>query len=248
MARHCFYIFFGESKLYKTPYLLRENKSSEASGLLLVPVAILAILSLAFFFSLNPFNYAGSWVMQGVSWQKLLAGQVGLSGGLLPAISDYLHQATYISLATAVLSVVLALGGIWFGWLGYKKAITGGTLSTATAPNSGFGKLAYHQFYLDAFFEKVIINPFMQLSGGAAAFDKNFIDYSLNALAKIMVVLAKLIGWVDRWLVDGTVHLLVKLAGLVGRLGRFMQNGKVQSYYIFSLLGLILLVLYILAF
>ncbi|WP_223815907.1 NADH-quinone oxidoreductase subunit 5 family protein [Adhaeribacter rhizoryzae] len=248
MAKHCFYIFFGESKLYKEPELLRENKTAEASGLLLVPVAILAVLSLAFFFSLNPFSYAGSWVMQGVSWQKLLTGQPGLSGGLLPAITTYLHDASYISLVTAILSVLLAVVGIWLGWLSYKKAVTAGSLSTITAPTSGFSRLAYYHFYLDAFYEKVIINPFMRLSGGAAAFDKNFIDYSLNTFAKIMVVLAKLIGWVDRWLVDGTVHLLVKVAGLIGRLGRFMQNGKVQSYYIFSLLGLILLFLYILAF
>ncbi|MDB5262244.1 MAG: proton-translocating NADH-quinone oxidoreductase subunit [Adhaeribacter sp.] len=247
MARHCFYIFFGHSKLYQAPTLLRASKTTETSGWLLVPVAVLAILSLAFFFSFNPFSYAGSWVMQGLSWQKLLFGQPGLSADLLPAITAYLHEAAYISLATAVLSVLLAVGGLWLGWLNYKSARRGGILTTA-APASSFGRLAYHHFYLDAFYEKVIINPFMRLTGRVAAFDNYFIDYSLNTFAKIMVVLAKLISWGDRWLVDGTIHLVVKVAGFVGKLGRFMQNGKVQTYYIFSVLGLILLVLYILAF
>jgi NADH-quinone oxidoreductase subunit L len=35
------------------------------------------------------------------------------------------------------------------------------------------------------------------------------------------------------------------LAAGIGKVGRGLQNGKIQSYYVFSLLGLILLVIYI---
>jgi NADH-quinone oxidoreductase subunit L len=84
------------------------------------------------------------------------------------------------------------------------------------------------------------------LSQGVAGFDQHYIDYSLNTLGKMTVILAKIVGWFDRKAVDGAVNLTAWLAGVIGRMGRGLQNGKIQSYYVFSLLGLILLVVYIL--
>jgi len=247
MARHCFYIFFGQHQYSPTPALLRKSKSAEASRWLLIPVLILSMLSLAFFFSPNPFNYAASWIMPNISWQQLSAGNSGLSGNLFSAVSNYLHHHAAISWLTAIGSVVLALLGIGWGWQSYKKESSSNATIETTPARSGFSRLAQNHFYLDALYDKVVIRPFMSLSRGVAAFDQNYIDYSLNTFAKIIVVLAKIIAWFDRQGIDGVVHLMAWLAGLTGKLGRMLQNGKIQSYYIFSLLGLILLVIYILA-
>jgi NADH-quinone oxidoreductase subunit L len=247
MARHGFYIFMGKPRLYREPELYRKSKTTEASKLLLLPVIILSVLSLAFFFSLNPLNHHTSWLLPGLSWPTLLPKEAGLAGNLLARLDSTLTSGAYITLLTAFISVLLAVLGIAFGWRVYtrdrKKSLTPET----AVPATGLAKLALNHFYLDNFYEQVFIRPFMRLSGGAAAFDRNFIDYGLNTFGKAIVILAKIIGWVDRKVVDGVVNLTVWLAGLVGKTGRLLQNGKIQSYYIFSLLGLILLVLYILA-
>jgi len=43
-------------------------------------------------------------------------------------------------------------------------------------------------------------------------------------------------------LVDGVVRLVVKLAAVVASLARQLQSGRVQSYYVVALIGIILLV------
>ncbi|MDQ3291156.1 MAG: hypothetical protein M3Q05_07685, partial [Bacteroidota bacterium] len=65
---------------------------------------------------------------------------------------------------------------------------------------------------------------------------------------KILVVFSKIVGWFDRAIVDGLVRATSAIVRLSGNLGRWMQNGKIQTYYIFSLLGLLLFVFYILLF
>lgn len=246
MARHCFYIFLGQPRLEVAPASFRVSSQKEASRLLLYPVLLLSALSLAFFFSGNPFSFAGSWVLQGLSWQQLPGSGAGLPAALLQGVARVLADHAYIGLATAGLSVALALAGIAGGWRSYRRAQQRGQLGQIRPPAGPFTRLAYHHFYLDAFFLKVFVYPFLALSRGAAGFDQHYIDYTLNSLGKVSVIGAKIIGWFDRQVVDGAVNLLARLAGGIGKLGRSMQNGRIQSYYVFSLLGLILLIFYIL--
>jgi NADH-quinone oxidoreductase subunit L len=246
MARHCFYIFLGRPRLAAAPAAFRESARQEASGFLLVPVLILSVLSLAFFFSVNPFSFAASWVMRGLGWQTLMGPDAGLPGPLLRGVAQLLHAQAYIGLATAALSVALALTGMGLAWRQYRQAQTAGYLGRIALPASAPARLAYHHFYLDQIFTRVFVHPFLRLSRGVAGFDQHYIDYTLNTLGKMTVIVAKLVGWFDRKAVDGVVNLTAWLAGGIGKMGRGLQNGKIQSYYVFSLLGLILLVIYIL--
>jgi len=247
MARHCFYIFFGENRLTPDRNAFRRSPAKEASGLLLIPVILLAILSFGFFFSINPFHYTESWILQGISRLTTSDAPSGLAGNLPENISHLVHQSGYISLGTGIGSVLLACMGIFLAWTSYKNWMQQGA-SPDNFTTGTFTRLAYHHFYLDVFYERFLIAPFLYISGRVAGFDLNFIDYSLNILGKAIVILAKIIGWIDRMLVDGLVNFIAWLSGIIGKLGRLTQNGKIQSYYIFSLLGLIFLVLYIVFF
>ncbi len=94
----------------------------------------------------------------------------------------------------------------------------------------------------------MLVKPTQWLALGAARIDSIIIDYSINTFAKILVVFSKIVAWFDRGIVDGLVRGIGITARLSGNLGRWMQNGQIQSYYLFSLLGLLLLVFYILIF
>jgi len=247
MARHCFFIFFGQNRLTTDTNPFRYSAVKEASGFLLGPVIILAILSFAFFFSLNPFHYTDSWVLQGIRDQNLPMGQGGITSSFLDKISSTAHQATYISWGTAIGSVLLATCGILLAWRKY----TAGKLDMAVMnemPRNKVAKLAFRHYYLDIIYDRFLIAPFLWLSRKVASFDQKYIDYSLNTFGKIVVILAKIIGWLDRQVVDGIINLIAWLAGIIGKAGRLLQNGKIQSYYIFSVLGLVFLVMYIIFF
>ncbi|WP_026464074.1 NADH-quinone oxidoreductase subunit L [Adhaeribacter aquaticus] len=247
MARHCFYIFFGKNRLEIKPADYRHTPTKEASWLLLVPVLLLALFSIAFFFSPNPFDAGSSWFFQGLSLKQLLGSTTGLTGNMVNHITEYLHASSFIHVLTGIISVGLALVGIFIAWRNYQKASLK-TNEELFAGQTGVLKVAHQHFYLNNFFENIFIRPFLSFSQEVAIFDKDIIDRSVNAFGKMMVILAKVIGWIDRKLVDGLVNFIAWLAGLIGKSGRLMQNGKIQSYYIFSLFGLILLILYILAF
>jgi len=247
MARHCFYIFFGQSRLRTEISVFRDSPQKEASGLLLIPVLLLAVLSLAFFFSQNPFHYTNSWVIQGLSRLQLPFATTSITAGSIEKVSLLLYQSSYIGIGTAVGSVLLGCLGIFLAWMSYKSFIQKGLIQEVLPANT-FSKLALNHFYLDVIYGRFLISPFLLLSKKVAGFDLSFIDYSLNIFGKFIVILAKLIAWFDRKVIDGFVNFMAWLAGLIGKLGRLTQNGKIQSYYVFSVFGLIFLVLYIIFF
>jgi len=247
MARHCFFIFFGHNRLNAEANAFRTSPKKEASFLLLGPVVTLAVLSLAFFFSKNPFHYTESWILKGISREQLPVSVTGISSRMVENIARILHQSAYISLGTAIGSVLLAGIGIFLAWTSYQKVIRSGKIREVLPANT-FSQLTLNHFYLDTIYDRFLISPFLFLSRKVADFDQHVIDYGLNSFGKMMVILAKMIGWFDRQVVDGLVNFISWLAGLTGKLGRHMQNGKIQSYYVFSMLGLLFLVVYIIFF
>jgi NADH-quinone oxidoreductase subunit L len=55
-------------------------------------------------------------------------------------------------------------------------------------------------------------------------------------------VLAPVVAWLDKHLVDGLVNGAAWGAGRFGRLTRSLQAGRVQGYVVAAVLGLLLLV------
>jgi NADH-quinone oxidoreductase subunit L len=69
-------------------------------------------------------------------------------------------------------------------------------------------------------------------------------DRFVNNLARVQVIIAYLIAWFDRWIVDGVlVGGISKASSLAGAGLSRWQSGKVQSYWIlvFVTFGLFLL-------
>jgi NADH-quinone oxidoreductase subunit L len=112
-------------------------------------------------------------------------------------------------------------------------------------PQGAFARLSYNHFYLDGLYESVLVKPTLWMARMLYRFDKRVIDYTLEYASKWLVVFAKIVKWFDKWVVDGSVWLIGALMKVLGRFGRGLQNGKVQSYYAYSLFGFILIILYI---
>jgi NADH-quinone oxidoreductase subunit L len=246
MGRHLWFMFFGSFRLPFDVRELRLSAGQEVERVMALPVVLLAILSIGVFFSLNPFSFSSSWVMNGIGLDKLTTEGTFLANNLLRAVVAQDEANHTAHLVIGVLSAMLGVAGIGLAVAIYRNRTDEALL--LEVPKSSFARLSSNHFYLDQFYQKMFVQPTQLLAKGLYRLDKRFIDYILDYGSKWMVVIAKMVGGFDRLIVDGTVWLVAVTPKLFGRIGRGLQNGKVQSYYAYSLFGFILIVLYIIAF
>lgn len=99
----------------------------------------------------------------------------------------------------------------------------------------------------DNFYNKIFVNPILKLSNNIQFFDQKILDSFVNLLANLQVFIAKIVGWFDAKVIDGIPNGAAYSAGIIGRVTRSAQGGKVQLYVALAFLGLIGLALFIIA-
>jgi NADH-quinone oxidoreductase subunit L len=148
-----------------------------------------------------------------------------------------------VHLLIGVVSALLGVAGIALAMGKYKNKSSEALLHAQ--PSGTLAQLSYNHFYLDAAYDKVFVRPVLWMARMLYRLDKRVIDYGLEYASKWLVVFSKIVKWFDKWVVDGSVWMIGAMAKVLGRFGRSLQNGKVQSYYAYSLFGFILVLLYI---
>jgi NADH-quinone oxidoreductase subunit L len=114
------------------------------------------------------------------------------------------------------LAIAVAVAGIALAWLTYqRRAIDADTLARAFGP---IYRGALERFWLD--------------------------DLFLALYQALVFGLSRLVGWIDRYLVDGVVNLLSAWTLAAGDRLRRMQSGRAQDYVYGVALGLLLLLVW----
>ena len=114
-------------------------------------------------------------------------------------------------------AVGVALAGIALAWLTYqRRAINADSLASAFGP---IRRAALAKFWIDDFYEGIL---------GLALFS-----------------LSRIIGWLDRYLVDGVLNVLSAWTVSAGNLLRGVQTGRAQDYVYGVAVGLLILILWI---
>ena len=127
-----------------------------------------------------------------------------------------------------IISTPFALIGITAGYLTRKRIFT------------------FQLPTLDNLYQKIFINPTLKLASFLQFFDQKLLDVLVDFLADLQVFIAKIIGWFDAKIIDGIPNGTAYSAGLIGRITRSTQGGKVQLYVAMAFLGLIGLLLLVL--
>ncbi|WP_138995021.1 NADH-quinone oxidoreductase subunit L [Larkinella sp. C7] len=130
----------------------------------------------------------------------------------------------------ALLSISVVAVGLWLGW---RMPVL--TQSTAMS------RLSEHNWYLDGFYKRLLVRPFVRLAYLSYGFDRRVIDKLVDFAGIGTVVLAHMIGWADRMIVDGLVNGASWLTHRLGNLTRSVQNGRVQSYIASAVVGLLVI-------
>jgi NADH-quinone oxidoreductase subunit L len=181
----------------------------EVSWGMRVPLFLLGVGSLFFWFSLNPLDAQGSWFFAG-----LTEGKVQLPG----------HEWHGIA---SLLSFGLAAIGGSIAWFWHGRISLDPLRIMPPHPISDF--IARH-YQLDDLYRVALVRPFVRFSRFLHWLDRRFIDQTVVSLAQSQMILAHLLAFLDYWLVDGMVRLIAGLAKSLGNAAQNPKKGQIQSY------------------
>ncbi|MEM6805887.1 MAG: NADH-quinone oxidoreductase subunit L, partial [Bacteroidota bacterium] len=154
MARHAILIFGGKR---------RDDGPKDPGMTMLIPLAVLALGSLGFIFSLNPFDGRESWFIQGLKVPQRVFEE-GL--GQLYQVSEEAH------IWVAIFSSLLACIGLGLGFWQFER-------------NEGkdffplgerLKNISYTHFYLDRIYQQLVVVPTLWLAKKSKQFDRVIVD------------------------------------------------------------------------
>jgi NADH-quinone oxidoreductase subunit L len=184
------------------------------------------------------------------------AGWVGIPehfpaiGGLLP---NWFHEfvggtllehpeAVAFSAIPLLTSLVVALGGLYLGWLVYRRTLAGAQDPIEEAL-PGLHRILKNKYYFDELYDRLFVKPAYWISETftSAWMDRGVIDGALHWLAMVSGVIGNALrNYIDKPVINGLIG--DGTAKVVRRFGftlRVIQTGRVQQYMIGALVTLV---------
>lgn len=245
---------------------------------IVLPLVVLSVLTIWFFYSPNPIDATAGWfhhrvvqpetavpaayqwdflISEGQGQDEALHADAGYNeaGHAVAAaqhagksavtssghhyqnkFQEEVHHFHYIAM---ILSLLIAGSGIGLAFLIYQYKVI-----SADKLEARFRKLhtfSLNKWYFDELYEKTVIGGTLLASKGLALFDNYIIDGIVNLSAAINRIAGQVIGIFDNVVIDGAVNMIANVTGYMGGMLRKLQTGRVQSYVVFALLGLLIL-------
>lgn len=234
MFRLLIITFYGESR-NKEKY----DHCHESPIQMTLPLIMLAMLSFFAFYSFNPFGADSGWIMQMMKTpESLLTGTKGAIYHIVDRAeyTELLHHAHYpamfLSLAIAGTGILLAYA--FYFW----KKVDVEKLTEKIKPIYNF---SLNKWYFDELYDATVIALTMGISRISAWIDNKLVDGAVNGSATITRWTSFGSGKFDNIVVDGLVNLSGGLVGFFGLILRKFQTGRIQTYILFLVFGIIVL-------
>lgn len=248
MFRLIIITFHGEPKDHH-----KYEHAHESPFLMVMPLVVLAALSIFIWYTPNPINADQGWVLSKWIEKPVLhtpaetrfdfmktdtesneenAEHILYSSTYAEAMHYAHYQAMFISLFVAISGILLAF--LFYHW----KKINVDALTEKLKPLYTF---SLNKWYFDEFYEKTFVNGTILLSKSLGWFDLKIIDGVVNGAASVTKSLSFFIGNFDRIVIDGIVNLTAYLSGFFGLLFRRIQTGKVQTYIVLVIFSIVIL-------
>jgi NADH-quinone oxidoreductase subunit L len=219
VARLIVKVFFGDFRLQQMNPEIKIH-IGDGGWQYKLPLALLAICCLFPLFSWHPLLYEDAWLYKGFLPSNFLVRE-NIYHTIIPALVN-------------ILSVIVM----------YCSYVVYAGRNTWSFPQTGvLYRLSFNEWYIDRFYNRVVVKFVLMLSGALFWFDRRVIDGFIHLLGKIGIVISGAAAWFDRNIVDGLLHLLAEIVQAIGNFTRRFQSGKIQ-YYLFSML-LAVIVLFI---
>lgn len=222
---------------------------------IVLPLIILAVLSFWFFYSPNPLDASSGWfhksmpqpasvVPSEMQWD-FLQHQTHEAGheGTHQYLTKFEEESHHYHYTAMTLSLLIAGFGILLAFLIYQFKIF-----SSDRLEMQFKKLhtfSYRKWYFDEIYYATFVNGTIGLSKLMAWFDNKVIDGLVNLSSWVTRVFSYFIGHFDNIVIDGFVNLLANITGIFGASLRKVQTGRIQTYVVLVLIGIICLVYFL---
>ncbi len=165
-------------------------------------------------------------------------------GGTLPH-----HPPTLaFNLIPVLFSFVVALGGIYLGYLVYwRKPLAAGQVDPTQAALDRISPAIYaamrNKFYVDELYDAVFVKPAYWFSETVVSrvLDRGLIDGVLHFIARAATVIGETFKRFNRVVIDGVGDGIPQGIGAFGRWFRAIQSGNIQQYLLMVALSVIVI-------
>lgn len=171
----------------------------ESPAAITIPLVVLAVLSVV-----GGLVGIPEFMVKGAHSLKNWLSPVFEPSNLLLPSHEVAHSTEWMLVAVAT---IVALAGIIYGWMRYAK-------NPDLEDAKGFGKILENKWYVDEFYDAIIVKPYKSLS----VFFNNVLEVKV---------------------VDGLINGVGKLVKYGGRQLRWVQNGQIGFYILMMVLGML---------
>ena len=227
MMRMMFLTFHGEERL--SPGLA--HHVHESPLVMTVPLMILAAGA-----ALVGFLGLPAWLGPNV-FEHFLEPAFETRYQAAEGVDQYAHSTEL--LLTAV-SVALAAMGIYLAYhffLQHKEKP-----AQWLERFRGVHQLIYNKYYVDETYDLLFVDRTKDAGRFLAAFDSNVVDGAVNSSATMVRISAWISNQADIHIVDRIVNLVAEIIKFFSSILRKLQNGLVQQYALFFVIGIILVI------
>lgn len=227
----------------------------ESPWVMVAPLVVLASLSIFIWYTPNPLSSDAGWFMN--SWVKSpetvvpenarfefmqsAKHNVEVHGEIVhsPLYTETMHWAHYPAM---IMSIALAGFGILLAFILYQwKKVSADKIAEKVKALYNF---SLNKWYLDEAYDATAISGTINLAKILSWFDNKIIDGAVNGSAWLGRFLSKISGLFDTFVIDGLVNFTAFFSGFVGFALRKIHTGKVQTYLVFVVFAVIILLLF----
>jgi NADH-quinone oxidoreductase subunit L len=242
MWRQVFLVFFGKPAI---PAL--HVKIKESPMVMTIPLLILAVLTLWFWYGNNPMNpdsgkFLKNWIATPAQIIPPQTAPRFLPRNYTPAsdlavISPMPHQIALEEHRAAdtgfaeVVAFASAVFGFIVGWYFFLFRRRSGAMSRK--PSSFLLYLStflQNGWYLDRAYHYVVVDTVTFTARATGWADFHILDGAVNLAGRVAVLTARIAGAFDKYVVDGFVTLVGATVQFFGLMARSVQTGRIQAY------------------
>lgn len=231
------------------------DHAHESPFVMTLPLIVLGALSIFIWYTPNPIAPADGWFL--TDWVKTPASVVPQetrfefmqgTGSYVDAsgheiihsemYTEAMHHAHYPAM---FLSLTLAGLGILLAFLLYQwKKIDPDKLAERF---KALYKFSLNKWYIDEIYHATVIPGALGWGKMLSWFDTHIVDGIVNGTSTVTRGFSRISNWFDTFVVDGLVNLSAMMSGFLGLTLRRLQTGKVQSYILFVVFSILIIII-----
>ena len=216
MGKQLLLVFFGSYRGEKSLKMLQKSWTE------ILPISVLAILSLGVFYRIHPLGGDLSFLEYWLGTQPKAEGS-----WVTPMIGS---------------SILLVLLGLGFSYWKYGRQ---GMRKVKSFNSSRLSIFVQNGFYLDKFYMGILVPSFDWLAFKTSKLDTVLINPFFNKISVSIVVLSKVTDLFDRVIVDGLISLIKSVVQILGSMFTKFHPARVQMHFVSAIIGLVIILVWL---